>query len=163
MSTLKGAVHLLTIILIPLLSLSIIIRKYNKNLELIYLIFIFFSYVLGYIFDLYNKIYYFDTIVHSMFGLVSSIYALPLLNLFKKYNLNNKRFNIFFIVLFTLALSAFWEIIEFSSDKIFNTNMQINLDNVMRDIISALVFSIIYIIFTINNYTLTSKLFINKT
>lgn len=152
----------LTIILIPLLLVSLLIRKYNKNLELVYLIFLLISYILGFVFDLYNKIYFFDAIPHSLFGIVSAIYALPFLNILKKYNIKNKLFNVIFMLITTLATAAFWEIIEFIIDKVFRTNMQINLNNTMKDIISALLFSILYILIYIENTSKIDKLFITK-
>jgi len=153
---------LLILVLIPLLLISLLIRKYNKNLELIYLIFLFISYILGFIFDLYNKIYFYDGIVHSIFGIVSAIYALPLLNILKKYNIKNKLFNIIFILMTTLSCAAFWEIIEFTIDKVFKANMQISLNNTMKDIISALLFCILYILIYIENTRKIDKLFITK-
>lgn len=154
--------YLLTIGLIPLLLLSFLIRKYNKNLELIYLIFVFFSYILGFSYDLYNKIYYFDALAHSLFGIVASIYALPLLNILKKYNNKNKLFNVIFILIITLSLASFWEIIEFTIDKIFNSNMQRSLNNTMKDIISAFLFSIIYSLIYLDKTNKIEKIFINK-
>ena len=153
---------ILIIILVPLLIISLSIRKYNKNLELVYLIVLFISYILGFIFDLYNKIYFFDAIPHSLFGVVSAIYALPLLKILKKYNIKNKLFNVIFMLILTLATAAFWEIIEFSIDKIFKANMQIDLNNTMKDIISALLFSILYILIYIDNTSKIDKIFITK-
>ena len=153
---------LLILGLIPLLLISLLIRKYNKNLELTYLIFLFLSYILGFIYDLYNKIYFYDTIIHSLFGILASIYALPLLNILKKYNIKNKLFNVIFILMLTGATAAFWEIIEFTIDKIFKSNMQISLNNTMKDIISALLFSILYILIYIENTSKIDKLFIRK-
>lgn len=153
---------LLTFGIIPFLLISLLIRKYNKNLEFIYLIFLFLSYVLGFIFDLYNIIYFYDGVVHSVFGIVSAIYALPLLNILKKYNIKNKLFNIIFILILTLSTAALWEIIEFSIDKIFKSNMQISLNNTMKDIILALLFSILYILIYIENTSKLDKLFIRK-
>ena len=151
---------LLTILLLPILLISLLIRKYNKNLELVYLIFIFLSYVLGYTFDYYDKVYYFDAIMHSMFGVVSSIFSLPLLKKLNKYNTNAIVFNIFFIIIFTLAMASVWEIIEFTIDKLFNANMQRGLNNTMKDIISALLSSFLYCLFYLDNNKLIEKLFI---
>jgi len=154
--------YLLILGFIPLLSVSLIIRKYNKNLEFVYLIFLFFSYILGFTFDFYNRFYYYDAIVHSMFGLIASIYALPLLNILKHYNKKNKLFNTIFIIILTLSLAGFWEIIEFTMDKLFNTNMQLTLNNTMKDIISAFLFSILYVIIYLDKQDIITKLFINK-
>lgn len=155
--------YLMIIGLIPLLGISLIIRKYNKNLEFVYLIFLFISYILGFVFDYYNKIYFFDALAHSLFGLVGSIYALPLLNKLKKYDYNNIIFNFFFIIIFTLAIAGLWEIFEFTIDKIFESaNMQRSLNNTMKDIISALLFSILYSFIYFEKPKLIEKIFITR-
>lgn len=155
--------YLMIIGLIPLLGISLIIRKYNKNLEFVYLIFLFISYILGFVFDYYNKIYFFDALAHSLFGLVGSIYALPLLNKLKKYDFNNIIFNVFFIIIFTLAIAGLWEIFEFTIDKIFESaNMQRSLNNTMKDIISALLFSILYSFIYLEKPKLIEKIFIKR-
>lgn len=155
--------YLMIIGLIPLLGISFIIRKYNENLEFVYILFLFISYILGFVFDYYDKIYFFDALVHSIFGVFGSIYALPLLNKFKRYDFNNIVFNVFFIIIFTIALAAFWEVFEFTIDKIFESaNMQRSLNNTMKDIISALLFSILYSLVYIEKTKLIEKLFIKR-
>ena len=152
----------LILLLIPLLFISLVIRKYNRNLEFIYLIFLFISYILGFVFDFYDKIYYFDAIVHSLFGIVSSIFALPLLEILRKYNVNDILFNSIFILIFTLGVAGLWEIFEFTIDSFFHSNMQISLNNTMKDIISALLFSILYLILYLENSSKIDKLFIKR-
>lgn len=146
--------------IILLLSFSFVIRKYNKNLEFVYLLFIVISYLFGYIFDFYNKVYFFDAIAHSLFGFVSSVFSLPLLKKFKIYDCSNMFFNSLFIIIFTLAMASVWEMIEFVIDKIFLSNMQRSLNNTMKDIISALLFSFVYCLFYLDNKKLIEKLFI---
>lgn len=141
---------------------SFFIRKYNNNLEFVYLLFIFIAYVLGYVLDYYNKIYFFDSIAHSLFGLVSGIFSLPLLKKFKIYNCINNFFNIIFIAIFTLSMASVWEIIEFVIDKIFLSNMQRSLNNTMKDIISALLLSIVYCLIYLDKRKLIEKLFISR-
>jgi len=155
--------YLMIIGLIPLLGISFIIRKYNKNLEFVYILFLFISYILGFVFDYYNRIYFFDAIVHSLFGLVGSVFALPILNKFKKDDFNNIIFNVFFIIIFTLGVASLWEIFEFTIDEIFeNANMQRSLNNTMKDIISALLFSILYSFIYFENPKLIEKIFIKR-
>ena len=149
--------------LIPLLGLSLLIRKYNNNLEFVYLIFLFISYVLGYVYDFYDTVYYFDALAHSLFGIFASIYALPLLKILKRYDNKNKLFNVIFIVIFTLSLASLWEIFEFTIDKINgNIKMQRGLNNTMKDIISALLFSVMYSFVYFEKPKLIEKLFITK-
>lgn len=154
--------HWLILGLVAMIILSFFIRKYNKNLEFVYLLFIFIAYVMGYILDYYNKIYFFDAITHSLFGLVSGIFSLSLLKKFKIYNCSNIFFNTIFIIIFTLAMASVWEIIEFTIDKIFLSNMQRSLNNTMKDIISALLLSIIYCLIYLENRKLIEKIFITR-
>lgn len=146
--------------MVILLLFSFFIRKYNKNLEFVYLLFIVISYLFGYIFDFYNKVYFFDAIAHSLFGFVSSVFSLPLLKKFKIFDCSNMFFNSLFIIIFTLAMASVWEMIEFVIDKIFLSNMQRSLNNTMKDIISALLFSFVYCLFYLDNKKLIEKLFI---
>lgn len=149
--------------LIPLLGLSLLIRKYNKNLEFVYLLFLFISYILGYVYDFYDEVYFFDALAHSLFGLFAGIYALPLLKLLKRYDLKNILFNIVFIIIFTISMASLWEIFEFTVDKIFTSaNMQRSLNNTMKDIISALLFSIMYSLIYFEKPKLIEKLFISR-
>lgn len=155
--------YLMFIGLIPLLIISFIIRRYNKYLEFVYLLFLLISYVLGFIYDYYDKVYYFDALAHSLFGLVGSIYSLPLLNKLKKYDINSLVFNVFFIIIFTLSLASLWEIFEFTIDRIFeNANMQRSLNNTMKDIISAFLFSILYSFVYVERPIVVEKIFIRR-
>lgn len=155
--------YLMFIGLIPLLIISFIIRRYNKYLEFVYLLFLLISYVLGFVYDYYDKVYYFDALAHSLFGLVGSIYSLPLLNKLKKYDINSLVFNVLFIIIFTLSLASLWEIFEFTIDRIFeNANMQRSLNNTMKDIISAFLFSILYSFIYIERPIVVEKIFIRR-
>lgn len=133
---------MLILLLIPLLILAIFIGKWDKKLELVYLIFLFIAYALGYGLDLYNRVYHYDSVVHFIFGIVCSIYAIYVFDYLNRRN--NKNFKSIFIVLFTLALAGLWEIVEFLIDIIFNSNMQRGLTDTMKDIICALISSGIY-------------------
>lgn len=148
---------------IPFLIVSFVIRRYNKNLEFVYLFFVFISYVLGFVFDYYDRLYFFDALAHSLFGLVGSVFALPLLNKFKKYEFIDVLFNVFFIIIFTVSLAGLWEIFEFTVDKLFvSANMQRSLNNTMKDIISALLFSFVYSFIYFWNPKLIEKIFIRR-
>lgn len=153
---------LLSIGLIFLLKISFHINNYNNSLCFIYLIFLLFAYLLGYNYNLYNKISYYDTIIHSLFGIICSIFSLPILEYLKNYNPNNQLFNKIFTIIFTLACAALWEIIEFDIDNIFHSNMQKGLFDTMKDIICAFTFSIIFSYIYNKNYQLFNKIFITR-
>ena len=66
------------------------------------------------------------------------------------------------MLILTLGTSAFWEIIEFTIDRFFHSNMQISLSNTMKDIISAFLFSILYLILYLENFNKIDKIFITR-
>jgi len=53
---------------------------------------------------------------------------------YTKIELTNKSI-IFFVVIFSLAIGALWEISEFTSDKILGTHSQMGLDDTMIDML----------------------------
>ncbi|MCK4734673.1 MAG: hypothetical protein KAT65_19615 [Methanophagales archaeon] len=51
----------------------------------------------------------------------------------------NRPLIVFFVVIFTMSLGAFWEITEFVSDQILGTQLQISLEDTMYDLMFDLV------------------------
>jgi uncharacterized membrane protein YjdF len=47
----------------------------------------------------------------------------------------NRPLIVFFVIIFTMALGAFWEITEFLSDQFFGTQLQVGLGDTMYDLI----------------------------
>lgn len=94
--------------------------------EMIYLLFIFLSIILGEIGKYYVKIWWWDLMLHTfagfLFGLVGFVIMFMLLS--------NKKLKtatgiaMFFSFCFALSLGALWEIFEFSMDSLFGLNMQ---------------------------------------
>lgn len=124
----------------------------NNTIELLYLILIFLSFTLGRIYDLYEKINWYDTFVHSISGILTFIFGLNILKLIKRYD-KKILFNIIFSIMTTITLATIWELTEFTIDKILNKDMQdvikTGVDDTMKDIIvaiiSATITSIIYL------------------
>lgn len=114
----KWFVFLLFIVLPKLVSFKISV---NKTLEVLYLILIFFSFVLGRVYGLYDKIIWFDTLVHFIFGMLSFVFGLVILKLFNRND--NICFSFLFCLMMTLFLGVLWEFIEFIFDYLFHTNM----------------------------------------
>ena len=83
-----------------------------------------------------------------MFGFMSALISLYLLNLFKLDS--NKIFNIIFIFAMTLALASTWEIFEYVSSIIFKTDVQnvlkTGVRDTMEDIIASLGASLIFVV-----------------
>ena len=140
------------------IALSIIIiipRIFKKRLgvtdtiEFIYLIFILLAGVLGSVIKLYATVYWYDSFTHFLSGVLTAYLALIILARTKKYDKKNF-FNVFFIILFALAVAAFWEIFEFTSDSLLGYDAQkvieTGVTDTMKDIICALLGSILFII-----------------
>ena len=117
------------IILLPYLIKKI--YKMNDKLTCIYIILVFFFLELGSLLNGYSRIPNYDSYSHFIFGFMSGIISLIILKLCKKDN--SVGFNIMFIILMSLGLSALWEIWEFADSKIFNEDVQHVLTNGVTD------------------------------
>ena len=136
------------------LSISVIIPdvlskfkiSIKTNIELLYLILVFLSFTLGRIYNLYETIKWYDTLVHFMSGKLTFLFGLIIL---KNYNKNIK-FNIIFSIMMTITLATIWELTEFGIDKIFNMDMQdvikTGVDDTMKDILVAILSALLVII-----------------
>lgn len=104
----------------------------------IIVLFIYLSMFIGSVYEAYERLFWWDAILHTTSGIVLSFAAFLILYILYK---NNKlKTSPFIIGLFTfsfgLAFGAVWEIFEFSADSLFGTNMQRNgLNDTMWDLI----------------------------
>lgn len=156
-------------IIIILIPKILIIFKVKISLyeEFIYTIFVFFAYFLGSIINLYNKVYCYDTIMHFLSGFATSFLAIDIL---KRNNVKYKNIiiNIIFILGFSALVAVLWEIFEFSTDIIFKKDAQnvlaTGIYDTMKDIISAMlatiIFIFIYVYERLNNKNIIIKKFI---
>ena len=138
-----------------ILFIPVIVNKFFKinisdSSQFIYLTFIFVAQLLGSIAHFYILIPWFDSFTHFISGVLSPLFALQLLVLFDKYNQDNKLFNILFCIAFTLMIASFWEIFEFSADRIFGRDAQKVLEtgvtDTMKDITCALLGALLCLI-----------------
>lgn len=109
---------------------------FKNSVEILVLVFLFISIVLGFIQEFYITIRGFDKLVHTVSGIVISLVALEAVTIYAHYISNNKKqvipalFIIVFSFTFTVSLLLLWEFYEFASDTltfIFTqnpTNMQ---------------------------------------
>lgn len=99
--------------------------------DFIYVIFSLFClahFFCGEILGFFVKISWWDDVLHTFSGMLIALLSFSLINLLNKSNGEGFKLNIWFATLFaftlTLAVGTLWEIIEFSSDMLFKTNMQ---------------------------------------
>ena len=151
-----------------------IVRKFsskvNDLIELIILLFILFAQLLGSILHFYGIIYWYDSFMHYISGILTSFLAVIILILFNKYDDNDKVFNVIFILSITLMVASLWEIFEFTTDNLLGGDAQrvvaTGVTDTMKDIICALLgsilFSFCYLYECLKNKTLLIKEFIKK-
>lgn len=140
-----------------LLSIAVIIPdvlnklkiSIKSNIELLYLILIFLSFTLGRIYNLYETINWYDTLVHFISGILTILFGLIILKQLKEYD-TKITFNILFSIMMTISFSTLWELTEFGIDKLLNIDMQdvvkTGVDDTMKDIIVAILSALLVVI-----------------
>lgn len=111
---------------------SILSKKFGvylpKRLQLIITLFIFAAQILGEIGDFYEKISWWDTMLHTISGVVLGLVGFLFVYLLnEKGNINvnlSPKFVIVFAFCFALTMGVFWEFFEFGADRLFGYNMQ---------------------------------------
>ena len=111
---------------------SILSKKFGvylpKRLQLIITLFIFSAQILGEIGDFYEKIPWWDTMLHTISGVVLGLVGFLFVYLLnEKGNINvnlSPRFVIVFAFCFALTMGVFWEFFEFGADRLLGYNMQ---------------------------------------
>lgn len=152
---LKFSRILILIAMIPVLLIPSILRKVFKlkiedEIELFYIIFVLFAQLFGSVFMFYQRYPFYDKLLHFSSGILTSTFALVFLknNKAKGVSLLSK---LVVIIIFSVAIAGFWEMFEFLSDKILNSDTQnvltTGVDDTMYDIISAFIGSVIFSIF----------------
>lgn len=129
-----------------------IIRKFsskiNELIELIFLLFILFAQLLGSILHFYGIIYWYDSFMHYISGILTSFLAVLLLVIFNKYDEKDRLFNVIFIISITLMVAGLWEIFEFTVDNLLGGDAQrviaTGVTDTMKDIICALLGSVLF-------------------
>ncbi len=149
-----GAAIALFITFLP----AIIRRRWNITLPwtlnfLIALSLYFYSW--GLAFNFYGSYYpfydkfghFFGSIVVALLGFASVI----IVSKHSKLKLTKNQM-IFFIIIFTMAIGAFWEILEFSFDQIFGTRANADLSDAMYDMIFNFIGSLVIAVITNINF-----------
>lgn len=123
---------LATLIIATLLSPVIFRHKMDVEIpaefHITAIVFIFASLYLGEIQSFYHRFWWWDIALHTSAGLLMGIvgfFLVYLLNESKRVEMHMTLFFIsLFACLFAIAIGTFWEIFEFSMDRLFGSNMQ---------------------------------------
>lgn len=141
----------------PFIITSIANRKnivLPSNFQFVTILFIFAAQYLGEIKGFYIKLWWWDLLLHVVFGAYTVIISLHLIQgVFKQDPKTTRQRFILFTVIFafssTITLGTLWEIFEFVTDYLFNTGLvKGGLDDTSTDLLAkisaALITSIIY-------------------
>lgn len=119
---------MLALIAIPVVFTKITRFKIPEIMEVLYIIFCAGSIIFGEILDYYGKFGWWDSLLHTMSGIMFGILGYIILNTFNRYDGHNTRFSPIIMsawtVCFTVTMGVIWELIEFSCDEFLGTNMQ---------------------------------------
>lgn len=136
------------LVYLPVILLPFIF-KIKPLLTFLYLIFTCIALFLGSLCHLFKLTIWFDSFSHFTWGMLSSLLAIYILDKLHMYDKKNVLFNLVFIFIFSLATSGFWEICEFTVDRIVGSDTQrvaTGVFDTMKDIIVALLGNILFLI-----------------
>ena len=92
------------------------------------LLFIFAHFILGEVFGTYKVSALFDKLLHTTSGLAIALGGFSLVNILNDSRNTHLKLSPLFVALFSfcfaLAIALLWEVLEFTSDSLFGTNMQ---------------------------------------
>lgn len=124
------------IVMFPLLIIPFLLygTKYHlESKELFwYYLFLFFAYFMGGVMDFYNKIGWYDLLIHFMSGILSFSMGQFILKKWSSdcFSFWNKMLFGLFVVMFVAGI---WELFEYSVDSFFLFDFQHQLDTGVRD------------------------------
>ncbi len=102
--------------------------------------------VSGNVLGWYHLFYpFYDKIAHLVSSITLAVLGFVAAVIMDRYTeiKMNRPLIVFFVIIFTMALGAFWEITEFLSDNLFGTQLQVCLGDTMYDLIFDFVGGII--------------------
>lgn len=150
---LKDASIILTITL-PYILNKVFKLNIRDGFIFIWIVFIFFAHYLGVIAEFYNKWYYFDKVVHTFSGILSSSVAIIILEKTKSKNLF---LNILFILSFAWLCAGLWETFEFTCNALFGGDAQKVVETGVTDTMLDMIVAFIGSIFVSIYYYLKKK------
>ncbi len=165
----KDLIKILTSLsLMPIILLPYILKNkinLSEEIKFIYILLVIALLLIGSIMNFYNIFKYYDSITHFLTGLFAPFFSLTILRMLNKYNKKDVAFTILFILSMTMLIASVWEIFEFICSNIFNEDIQkvliTGVNDTMKDIILALLGSILFIIWYVFKIKVNDKT-INK-
>ncbi|MBE5822282.1 MAG: hypothetical protein E7311_06850 [Clostridiales bacterium] len=111
---------------------SILKRRFGVylpiRLEITITVFLFAAQVLGEIHGFYDKISWWDTMLHTTTGIILGLVGFLFVYLLNENGDKNVNLSPVFVVIvafcFAMTLGVFWEFFEYGSDRLFGYNMQ---------------------------------------
>jgi hypothetical protein len=101
---------------------------FSNEMHILFVLFLYGAIILGEVSGYYRKFYHWDTLLHTLSGVMLSSFGfciIDIINKSKKVNLGlSDWFMSFFSFCFAIMLDTFWEIIEFIMDTFMDLNMQ---------------------------------------
>ena len=123
---------------------------FNDALVILLELFVLFSLVLGTSYGGY-KINHYDDVLHICSGVIGSVIAYIIINLYTNKEIRENIKTVFFgifIFMFSVAIGNLWEVLEFLLDVMFKINCQAGgLNDTMVDMIDGIIGAIIYLPF----------------
>lgn len=99
-----------------------------STLEIIIIVFIFSSQILGEIHNYYARVPYWDTILHTLNGFLFSAFGFSLLDIINRNSKFKFQLSPFYLAVvafcFSMTIGVLWEFFEFGCDILLGTDMQ---------------------------------------
>lgn len=144
---LLGDLSIVFVLLIPRIFNKISHVKMSSAMEFVFIIFIILAQFLGSVVNLYNTVWWYDLFAHFLAGVLTSIFALVVMDWFNVYKEKNKWFNVLFILSFSMLVASLWEFVEFGTFIVAKMDVQHHLTtgvfDTMEDMLIAFLGSII--------------------
>ena len=119
---------MMLIIYLPMISNRVMQIKISPSLEIAFVTFCFAALIMGDVANFYSRFEWWDTLLHAISGILMGIVGYSIINTFNRIDDNRLRYPPLFvatwIICFSLAVGAVWEILEFVTDGLFGLNSQ---------------------------------------